>query len=138
MNNDISGPIQKPATASCDSPAKSTNRLRAADRTRIDAATSALAASNVRVGRHIDDLAQQTEGLIAAALHEDWREVRLLTECIARASELDGNSLLADRAWQVCEELDLPENQYSVRRSIERLLGGCGRTPNRLPPPLLA
>ena len=138
MSNDTSGPTQGSARTSADSPAKSGDRPRVADRTRIDAASSALAASNVRVGRHIDDLAQQTEGLIEAALHEDWCEVRRLTEGIARASDLDGNRLLADRAWQVCEELDLPENQSGVRRSIERLLGGCGRTANRLPPPLLA
>ncbi len=88
---------------------------------------SKMAANHARVAEYAETLTGRVDALVEATVRGDWSEVRDQTERLAQSSRGTGHRAVSALCQRVCTELDSPNNELGIRRSIVRLIGTCGR-----------
>ena len=91
-----------------------------------------LADHNNRVARYVEALPRRVDKLVQATLARDWIEVRRLSEFLACSSDIFGCMEVAQAAQCVCKQVDEPDNEVAVKRSVIRLIGSCGALPQQV------
>ena len=91
-----------------------------------------LADHNNRVTRYVEALPRRVDKLVEATRSRDWSEVRRLSEFLACSSDIFGCSEVAQAAHRVCQEVDEPDNEMAVKRSVIRLISSCGALPEQV------
>lgn len=91
-----------------------------------------LADHNGRVARFVEALPRRVDKLVEATQTRDWSEVRRLSEFLACSSDIFGCTEVAQAAHAVCKEVDEPDNEVAVKRSVIRLIGSCGVLPEQV------
>ncbi len=85
-----------------------------------------LAADNVRVDAFINSLPGYVDRLVDVATAKDWQGVRRLSEYLAMTSESCGLVKLNQRALDLAEQSQEPDNETAIRRGVVRVIGACG------------
>ena len=91
-----------------------------------------LADHNGRVARFVEALPRRVDKLVEATQARDWSEVRRLSEFLACSSDIFGCTEVAQAAHSVCKEVDEPDNEVAVKRSVIRLISSCGVLPEQV------
>lgn len=86
-----------------------------------------LAGDAARVSRFMDGMTARVDNLLHAARHDDWSEVRRVSDYIARSSKTYGYLAITESARQLCQAIDNAENDQEIRRGLVRLIGVYGR-----------
>ena len=93
----------------------------------VQAMSAAIAAQNARVMSFVDGLSAHVDQLVAAAMEERWDDVNQISRSLAHSGEAHGYADVSGDAQFVRDELEKPNNELGVNRSIIRLIGTCGR-----------
>ncbi len=90
-----------------------------------------LAADNVRVNRFLDSLTGRIDELAHAARNGDWKEVRRISDFIARTSVHYGCLNISEQAEQVRSASEPPSDVLELKRSVLRLIAAYGHASTR-------
>jgi len=90
-----------------------------------------LTADNAKVQNSAERLVQHIDDLVAALQQADWQKLHELSRQMVDETPVDAPArhAITYRAERVCEELRKPNNIRSIKQSVVRLIGACGRGP---------
>lgn len=94
---------------------------------RLRKLNAALAANNARLTLLSDQMVRQIDRMTDAAARDDWQQVGDASAAILEASRAANETEVNEAARRVCQGVEQTAPPVSLRRSMVRLIGSCGR-----------